>query len=163
MGGSCCICGYNKCQSSLVLHHLDPDKKDFAISSIRANPKNWFSIVEELRKCVMLCHNCHCEVHEGLSFVPNNAPKFDEEYLEYRKIESIKDGKLTPCLVCGKLKPSFQKTCSKSCSARLRFKVDWDNIDLQKELKSKSILQLAKELGCSDGAIHKRLKKLGLK
>ena len=41
--------------------------------------------------------------------------------------------------------------------------VDWDNIDLKKELESKSIVKLSEELGCSDGAIHKRLKKLGLK
>jgi len=34
---------------------------------------------------------------------------------------------------------------------------------LIKELKTKSVVQLSEELGCSDAAIHKRLKKLGLK
>jgi len=34
---------------------------------------------------------------------------------------------------------------------------------LNEELKTKSIVKLAEELGCSDGAIHKRLKKIGLK
>lgn len=86
MGGSCCICKYNKCQSSLALHHLDPKKKDFRFGGIRANPKSWDKIVDELRKCVLVCHNCHNEIHEGMTKVPLNAPKFNEEWKDYSKI-----------------------------------------------------------------------------
>jgi biotin operon repressor len=41
--------------------------------------------------------------------------------------------------------------------------VDWDSIDLKVLYASKSIVQIAEELGCSDVAVHKKLKKLGLK
>lgn len=33
MGGKCKICGYNKCNSALEFHHLDPNNKEFQISS----------------------------------------------------------------------------------------------------------------------------------
>ncbi len=84
MGGSCVICGYNKCHSALVLHHLDPSKKDFELGSIRANPKNWNAIVNELQKCVLVCQNCHCELHENKTSIPNNHAIFNEKYSSYK-------------------------------------------------------------------------------
>src|ERR1700688_4794367 len=79
MGGQCCVCGYNRCQWALALHHLDPAQKDFGLGTIRANAKSWASIVEELRKCVLVCNNCHAEIHEGMVVVPNDAPRFNEK------------------------------------------------------------------------------------
>ncbi len=63
-GGSCIICGYNKCDRAMDFHHLDPSKKDFSISH-----KNHISMDKtklELDKCVLLCCRCHSEVHDGL-------------------------------------------------------------------------------------------------
>lgn len=64
-GGKCIICGYNKCQRSLQFHHLDPTKKDFIISK---NIKRWTKIyiLEELEKCILVCANCHGEIHDNL-------------------------------------------------------------------------------------------------
>ena len=162
MGGKCCVCGYNKCQSALALHHLDPSKKDIGLGAIRANPQSWDVIVKELRKCILVCHVCHCEIHEGIIEVPESAPKFDESFVDYKKLEENKDI-LTPCPVCGKMKASYLKNCSLECAGRSRYKLDWDKINLQEELKNKSIVKLAEGLGCSDAAIHKRMKKLRLK
>ncbi len=88
MGGSCCICKYNTCRSALALHHLNPNKKDFGFGSVMANPKNWAVLVEELRKCVLVCHNCHSEIHEGLAKVPDDAPSFNEDYASYKDLEN---------------------------------------------------------------------------
>ncbi len=110
----------------------------------------------------VVCHVCHCEIHEEIIKVPQSLPKFDESFLDYKKLEISKDI-LTPCPVCAKMKAPYLKNCSLECAGRSRSKLDWDKIDLQKELKTKSIVQLAEELGCSDGAIHKRMKKIGLK
>jgi hypothetical protein len=163
MGGGCCVCGYNKCQSALALHHLDPNEKDFGLGVIRANVKSWATIVNELRKCILVCHICHCEIHEGLISVPNNAPKFDEKFADYKALEVGAEDIMTPCPVCQKLKPADLKNCSLACAGRAKYKVDWDNLNLAEELKTKSIVQLAEEIGCSDAAIHKRMRKLGLK
>jgi hypothetical protein len=63
--GSCCsVCGYNKCDAALELHHLDPKLKEFQISKSRSYSKE--KILSEIKKCVLLCSNCHREVHAGL-------------------------------------------------------------------------------------------------
>jgi hypothetical protein len=162
MGGKCCACEYDKCQSALALHHLDPSQKDIGFGAIRANPQNWESIVRELRKCVLVCHNCHSEIHEGIKEVPADAPRFNESFADYKKLE-MSEEILTSCPVCQKLKSAHLINCSLDCARRSRYKVAWDDINLTEELKTKSIVQLAEELGCSDAAIHKRMKKLGLK
>ena len=61
LGGQCIICGYNTCYDALDFHHKDPSKKDFTIS--KGKDKSWDSIIEELDKCVLLCSNCHRELH----------------------------------------------------------------------------------------------------
>lgn len=71
-GGSCQMtgdefpggkCGYNKYLGALSFHHLIQEDKSFAISNGRHLP--WSAVEAELRKCIMLCANCHSEVHGG--------------------------------------------------------------------------------------------------
>jgi len=60
-GGKCERCGYSKYVGALEFHHLDPTKKDFSIG--HGSIKSWARTKEELDKCIMLCSNCHKEVH----------------------------------------------------------------------------------------------------
>ena len=62
-GSFCERCGYNKCDGALEFHHLDPNEKDFSISS-SGNTRAWELIKKELDKCIMVCANCHREIHE---------------------------------------------------------------------------------------------------
>lgn len=165
MGGSCCVCRYNKCFSALALHHINPHEKDFSLGKARANIKSWAKIVKELRKCVLICNNCHSEIHEGITFIPMDASSFNEKYVDYSLLEAAdnQDKLMSPCPVCQKLKPKHLKNCSVQCAAISKYKVDWNSINLEEELKTKSIVKIAEEIGCSDGAIHKRLRKMGLK
>lgn len=64
-GGCCQICSYDKCNSVLNFHHIDPKTKSFALTGGKMT-YSLEAIVEELAKCVMLCSNCHIEVHAGL-------------------------------------------------------------------------------------------------
>lgn len=157
MGGACVICGYNRCQSSLHLHHLDQSKKEFSFSSIRANCKSWSKIVEELRKCVLVCANCHGEIHEGLAVVPLDVPLFNEDFTEYDNGSQIQ----TPCVVCGKLKPERQITCSRQCSAKRRCKIDWSKYDLREMSETMTRTEIAEVIGVSDAAVSKRMKRIG--
>jgi len=68
-GGRCQICGYDGCPEVLEFHHVDGNKKDFGISQ-RGYTRSWKKVMEELDKCVMLCANCHREVHAGLLQLP---------------------------------------------------------------------------------------------
>ena len=161
-GGACGICGYNKCTDSLALHHLNPKEKDFSLGKIRANIISWQRIVLELRKCVMICHNCHSEVHNGITKVPSNINRFDESYADYKKLEEKQ--KMDECPICGTMKPIYQITCSYECAAKRSYTVDWDNFDLKRHLVDlkMSYVDIADKLGVSDGSVRKRAKKLGL-
>ncbi len=64
-GGKCQCCGYDKYQGSLEFHHLDPTKKDFTIAHARLT-KFDKEIKDELDKCILVCANCHREIHAGL-------------------------------------------------------------------------------------------------
>lgn len=65
LGGKCKLCGYNKCDKALDFHHVNPKEKDFNIG--QNNTKYRFEQLKlELDKCVLLCRNCHAEVHAGL-------------------------------------------------------------------------------------------------
>lgn len=65
-GGKCQLCGYKKCGRALSFHHIDPAQKDFGLSA-RGLTRSWEKIQKELDKCVLLCSNCHMEVHEGVT------------------------------------------------------------------------------------------------
>ena len=57
----CAICGYNKCDACLDFHHSNPKDKKFYITQNMCR-KNKL-IAEELNKCILLCANCHREIH----------------------------------------------------------------------------------------------------
>jgi len=64
-GGGCCICGYDKCYYSLDFHHLDSEEKEMQIS--RNWQRSWKSLKAELDKCILVCRNCHGEIHAGIT------------------------------------------------------------------------------------------------
>ena len=64
MGGACYSCGRSGPPGIFEFHHWDPRSKAFGISQ-DGNTRSWARVVEELVKCVMLCANCHREVHAG--------------------------------------------------------------------------------------------------
>ncbi len=56
----CAICGYAKCDGSLEFHHVNSKGRKFNIKIARMANKN---LVGELNKCILLCRNCHGEIH----------------------------------------------------------------------------------------------------
>lgn len=62
-GGKCLRCGYDKSLVALDFHHIDPEKKDFTISNDRFK---LIEAIEEIKKCILICSNCHREFHAGL-------------------------------------------------------------------------------------------------
>jgi hypothetical protein len=158
MGGSCVCCGYNRYTGALELHHKDPNKKDFSIGSIRASIKSWERIVKELKNCVLVCSNCHKEIHGGIIQIPIGAFCFNETYYKYEEL-GIR-GELHPCPVCNKLIPKFKVTCSYKCAAKYHSHVDWNSIDLIEMLKDKSVLEIADMFNVSNGTIYKRIRRI---
>ena len=63
VGAKCARCGYSKCSKALEFHHLDSSKKDFTISNANFKLQN---AINEVNKCVLICANCHRELHDNL-------------------------------------------------------------------------------------------------
>lgn len=155
MGGCCQICSYNKCNDALELHHLNPNEKDFGVSAFMRHPVKWESIVTEIKKCILLCSNCHKEVHKGISIVPNIYQKYDEALILVKET-------VTFCPVCNKQKETRNKYCSLSCAASTQGKINWNSVDLIDLIENQKLskTKIANMMNCSDQAVNKRYKKL---
>jgi len=66
-GGKCEKCGYSKNSAALCFHHLDPTQKEKRLDSRNLSNSTWETILKEVEKCQLLCHNCHMETHFPLN------------------------------------------------------------------------------------------------
>lgn len=64
-GGKCECCDYDKYVGALEFHHKDPEAKSFGISH-SGFTRSWKALRKELDKCLLVCSNCHKEIHAGL-------------------------------------------------------------------------------------------------
>lgn len=61
LGGKCVRCGYDKSYAALQFHHHSDDKS-FGLSSGGVT-KSYAKLLEEAKKCELICANCHAEEH----------------------------------------------------------------------------------------------------
>lgn len=59
----CCRCGYNKCGASMDFHHKDPTEKETELRAWMWK-MNRPAFDKESEKCVLVCKNCHYELHD---------------------------------------------------------------------------------------------------
>lgn len=76
LGGKCRVCGYRKCMSALEFHHIDPSTKVFEVGKFilkvwwKDEHLVWNQLIAELKKCALLCANCHRELEDGHIVLP---------------------------------------------------------------------------------------------
>lgn len=63
LGGKCSNCGYFKNITALEFHHINPKNKLFSLDSRKLANGNKIKLMDELKKCTLLCSNCHRELH----------------------------------------------------------------------------------------------------
>lgn len=80
-GGKCEICGYNKCIDALEFHHLNPEEKDFGLSC--GDTRSLEKLKSEADKCILVCANCHRELHF----------KEREEFRERKELDELEMSK----------------------------------------------------------------------
>lgn len=154
LGGKCCICGYDRCLSALEFHHTDPSKKDFNISS---NAHLAFEkSLNEVKKCILVCANCHREIHAGLI---NNLPdtSYNQELakVEIEKLKQIKEKKIFYCKDCGK-EISYNAIRCPECDRKNQRKVERPKRQILKNLiRTLPFTQIAKQYNVTDNAIRK--------
>lgn len=59
----CQKCGYDKCSEALEFHHINPKEKDGEIARMISNNYSLDKVKDEMKKCIILCSNCHREFH----------------------------------------------------------------------------------------------------
>jgi predicted nucleic acid-binding Zn ribbon protein len=62
-GGRCERCDYDRNNAALAFHHVDPATKSFPIDLRSCSNTSWEALVIEAQKCILLCLNCHSEIH----------------------------------------------------------------------------------------------------
>lgn len=144
----CCKCGYCKNYAALEFHHLNPKEKDFVWTKLRR--MEWPEIVKELKKCVLLCANCHREEHWPDAVFENYK---DSEIKTFLNREEIKP--TGTCLHCG-ADVYRTKYCSVKCSSMSKRKVSRPSKkELSELLKNKSITSIAISYKVSGNAVKK--------
>ena len=159
-GGACVCCQYAKSASALVFHHLDSSQKDFGVSG---GSKSWKRIQIELDKCALLCVNCHYEVHAGKREILTVGITAAEGILRIQQegLAPLRPRMPSACVDCGKAVSSQASRCS-SCarSALARTKIAWPSPkDLFQMVQETSVLGAARQLGVSDNAVRKHMRK----
>lgn len=61
-GCKCEICGYSKNIAALQFHHINPKEKQFGLSQSGIT-HSWEEYWREAQKCILVCANCHAEIH----------------------------------------------------------------------------------------------------
>ncbi len=65
-GGCCTRCSYARCPNALEFHHRDPSTKLFGLTALNLRRKTLEQVQLELKKCELVCANCHREIEAGL-------------------------------------------------------------------------------------------------
>lgn len=80
-GGACILCGYSRWLGALQFHHVEPDGKEFHLAH-RGYSRSIAKSRAEMRKCVLLCANCHAEVEGGFATLPVDSGCGSKELVE---------------------------------------------------------------------------------
>jgi predicted nucleic acid-binding Zn ribbon protein len=165
-GGKCEKCGYNKCVAAMDFHHKDPKEKDFGLSG-NGNTQSWEKLKKEADKCLLLCANCHRELHEELNgYIDTRTDIKKQAYKTIYKESSPSRKKAAKkhnkCLVCG-IDTYNNKYCSDKCCKLAKRKVNRpDKEKLIELLKINNWTQTAKIFGVSDNAVRKWAKQYNI-
>lgn len=97
LGGKCSKCGYNKCINALCFHHINNKKFTLDVANLRS--KNLKVLNIEIKKCILLCSNCHMEYHHQDLNIDDINPSNRQKSID-RKILLInkKGNKCCRCL-----------------------------------------------------------------
>ena len=155
LGGKCEKCGYNRNLAALEFHHVEPAKKEFNWNKLRG--MRWKDIVRELKKCILLCSNCHKELHWPQWSNPHVSKLCDNVYLNAESL--VKTGE---CPQCG-CDVYGSKFCSVQCVSLFRRKTTRPKKrTLTNSLKTESWCAIGRKYGVSDNAVRKWARTYGL-
>lgn len=113
-GNECNFCGFDN-SNALSYHHIDPSTKNFNVGRAIILNYKLQRIVNESKKCVLLCGNCHQEYHSQ-RFHQNIELKstFNKSMWDDYKKEQLHKKENRTCKYCG-LSIDNKMFCNKKC------------------------------------------------
>lgn len=162
----CCLCGFNAFQEALEFHHVNPQEKEFGLSDSNAITKALDKQLEEAKKCILVCSNCHRGIHAGHLIIPPDYQKFYDDEIAQQLLEElkkIKTHKKKYCKQCGKIIVSNKANYCVECAKINSRVVDRPSREeLKKMIREKPFTYIASYFQVSDNAIRKWCKAYGL-
>lgn len=150
-GEKCCLCGYDKAISALEFHHIYPETKRYGIAS--GNCHNLEEDLLEVKKCVLVCANCHREIHNG---------RYTNEELEHKRIfidsvaDELRQEKKYYCQVCGKELSQENKTkLCRECYKKSQREGRPSRSELKEMIRTMPFTKIGERFGVTDNAIRK--------
>lgn len=155
MGEKCACCGYDRCRQALELHHLDPLQKDFTIA--QNTNRAWEIVCKELPKTVMVCANCHREIHAGIIDSNSLESNFDKSRADEisLQIKQTKEKKVSYCKDCGKEITFGAIRCVECSGLNKRVVERPSRVQLKQDIRSMSMLAVARKYNVTDNAVRK--------
>ena len=152
MGGKCCLCGYDKCQQALEFHHIDKSTKKYGIAS--GNCHSWEEDIEEIKKCALVCSNCHKELEV---FGYETKCTFDEE--RYKELSYLKQQQQQSqeyfCKNCGKKITRGASYCPECWSLMTRKVERPSREELKHMIRTMPFTKIGENFGVADNTIRK--------
>ena len=62
-GARCQKCGYDRNFAALEFHHMNAKEKAFSLDLRSLSNRSWHRIEAEAKNCILVCSNCHKEIH----------------------------------------------------------------------------------------------------
>ena len=156
LGGKCCICGFDAYIEALDFHHIDPTTKNFGLGASNAVTKALDKQLEEAKKCVLLCANCHRGVHAGYLQIPTEH-YYNEELAQQLLNENyaLRYGQARHCQQCGAVISYGANLCVQCNQIAMRTVQRPTREELKDLIRSLPFTQIATKFGVSDNAIRK--------
>lgn len=165
-GEKCNVCGYNKCINALEFHHINPEEKEFGLGN--GNCRKLETDLKELKKCILVCANCHREIEAGY-YTKEELYKiriYDEEFekILIKEKEQLIEKTIYYCQECGKIITAHTKSnlCS-DCFSKTQRKCERPDRDTLKNLiRTLPFTTIGEQYGVCDNSIRKWCKKYNL-
>ena len=156
LGSCCCLCGYNKCIGALEFHHVEPENKKYQLSS--GNCHKIEDDLEEAKKCILVCANCHREIHTTDIYQNVDLWKYQIYNDDFANSLLVKEQEECKCSNCGKIISRYSKSgmCS-SCVQIGKRKVENrpSREELKKLIREMPFTKIAELYNCTDNAVRK--------
>ena len=157
-GGKCEICGYDKNISALEFHHIKD--KNFGICEKKISTIT-DEIIKEVDKCILVCANCHRELHNA-SLTKENVIKLEQEIIKYKNEQQKKEIEKSYCQICGKQITKGHTLCSKCFGKTNRVIERPSKEELEKLIFTYPMTQVGEMFGVTSNAISRWCVSYGL-